>query len=225
MLASGSDAKTEALEYASGVELGDVLSEDSFDLSTVQFQGGALDFATNGVNEIAFDLSARGFNNQLSNAIAGRGRDAVIGPTLEPVRRVRVHAQTACRAANAGWIEPGRLDQHVLGLLGDHRVEAAHDAGNGDGLYGISDNEILAGELSLDAVESLDDLAFASQPHDDLAAFEQVEVEGVGGMAEFPECIVGCVGGIVDRTRAEQSQAARDVFGRGLNTDSANDAG
>ena len=97
-----------------------------------------------------------------------------------------MHAQTARRATNGRRVEPRRLDEHVLRLLGDHRVEAAHHSGDGDGLCGVGDDEILLGELAFHPVERLNDLAFIGKPNNDLVAFEQVEIEGVRGMAEFP---------------------------------------
>ena len=83
MLASGSDRESETLEDARSIEFGDVVAENALNLFAVQVQRRALDFAADGVDEVAFDLTARGFKNQLGDAIGCRGRDAVIGATLE----------------------------------------------------------------------------------------------------------------------------------------------
>ena len=217
MLASGSDGESETLEDASDIEFGNVVAQNALNLFAVQVQRRALDFAADGVDKVAFDLTAGGFQDQLGNAIRCRGRDPVIGAALEAVRCVRVHAEPLRSATNRGRIEPGGLDEHVLGLLGDHRVEAAHHSGDSDGLRGVGDDEILLGELAFDSVEGLDDLAFIGAPNNDLAAFEQVEIESVRGMAELPERVVGGVGGVVDGTRAEERRGGATMYsGEGL---------
>ncbi len=153
------------------------MAENAFNFFAVQVQRRALYFAADGVDEIAFDLTARGFKNQLGDTIGCRGRDPVIGATLEAMRGVRMHAETARRATNGRRIEPGRFDEHVFCLLRDHRVEAAHHSGDGDGLCSVGNDEILPGEFAFHSVQRLDDLAFIGKPNNDLVAFEQVEIE------------------------------------------------
>src|SRR5579883_40823 len=168
MQASGSYTETESLQNAGDIDLADVLSENAFHFAAVQFELGTLDLPANRINEIAFDVPPGCFHNELSDTISCSGCNAVVCAALEAVRGVCVHAEPSCRAAHSCRIKPSGLDEHVLRLLGDHRVEAAHDAGDSDGLYRIGDHKILRGQLSFDAVERLQRFLFASEPHHDL---------------------------------------------------------
>ena len=174
--------------------------------------GRALQLAGDGIDALAVELAAGARKNQFGHAIASQRRDAPIGAALEAMRGVGVHAVALGHAAHRRRIEPRRLDQHVLRLLGDHRVEAAHHARQRDRLLRVGDDQVVGRELAIDAVERLQDFAFAGAAHDDRAAFQQVEIEGVRGMAEFVDRIVRRVGGVVDGARAQQFQPLGDVL-------------
>ena len=128
------------------------------------------------------------------------------------MRSVGVHAVTLGHAANGRRIEPCRLDQHVLRPLGDHRVEAAHDARQRNRLLRVGDHQIVGRELAIDAVERLQYFAGAGAAHDDRAAFQQVEIEGVSGMAKLVQRVVGGIGGVVDRARAQKFKPFGDML-------------
>ena len=125
---------------------------------------------------------------------------------------VGVHAVTFGHAADGCRIEPRRLDQDALRRLGDHRIEAAHDAGERDGLFGIRDDEVFGSELALDAIQRLQDFAITRAADDDCATFQQVEIEGVRRMAEFVQRVVGGVSDVVDGAGAEHFEALCDGF-------------
>ena len=190
----------------------------------MQRDGRPLDLAGDSVDALADEFSASGFENQFGHAIAGHRRDAPVGAALEAMRGVGVHAVPLGHAADGRRIEPCRLDQHVLRLLGDHRVEAAHDAGQRDRLLRVGDDQVVGRELAIDAVERLQHFAIAGAAHDDRAAFQQVEIEGVRGMSEFVDRVVGGVGGVVDGARTQQFQPLHDVLGRRTDLHAANDA-
>src|SRR5579883_3047549 len=57
-----------------------------------------------------------------------------------------------------------------------------------------------------------------------MPAFEQIEIEDVGGLAAFPENVVGGVDGVVDGALVDEVQALRELRGRGLDGDVAQDA-
>ena len=201
----------------------DIDAENALDLGAAQRDRGALHLTGDGIDALAVS-SPPAWQNQLGYAIAGQRRDAPIGAALEAVRRVGVHAVALGHAADRRRIEPRRLDQHVLRLLGDHGVEAAHHAGERDRLLGVGDDQVVGRELALDAVERLQDFAFARAAHDDRAAFQQVEIEGVRGMAELVDGVVGRVGGVVDGARAQQFQTLDDGLRRRADLHIANDA-
>ena len=199
-------------------------AEIALHLRALQRDRRALQLAGDGIDPLAVQFAAGACENQLGHAIASQRRDAPIGAALEAMRGVGVHAVALGHAADRRRVEPRRLDQHVLRLLGDHGVEAAHHAGQRDRLLRVGDDQVVGRELAVDAVERLQHFAFARAAHDDRAAFQQVEIEGVRGMAELVERVVGGVGGVVDGARAQQFQALDDVLRRWADLHVANDA-
>ncbi len=121
-------------------------------------------------------------------------------------------------------IEPCGLDQDVAGLLGDHGVEPAHDAGERDRLYGVGDDQVFRRKLALHSVQGLEGFAAERPPHQNLAALEQIEIEDVGGMTHLPQGVVGGVGGIVDGPLIDQRKPLRNRGRRWLDTYIAKDA-
>ncbi len=119
----------------------------------------ALQLAGDCIDRLALQLAAGALQNQFGHAIAGQRCNAPIGAALEAMRGVGVHAVTLGHAANRRRIEPRRLDQHVLRLLGDHGVEAAHDARQRDRLLGVGDDQVVGREFAIDAVERLQHFA------------------------------------------------------------------
>ncbi len=105
------------------------------------------------------------------------------------------------------------------------RVEAAHHAGERDRLLRIGDDQILGRELAVHTVQRLQRLACAGAADDDRAALEQIKIEGVRRMPKFVQGIVGRVGGVVDRTRAQQFQPLHDQLRRRTDLHVANYAG
>jgi len=65
-----------------------------------------------------------------------------------------------------------------------------HDRGQCDRLYRVGDDQIFRRELALHSVERLQHLASERPPHQDLAAFEQVEIKDVRGMSHLPQRVI-----------------------------------
>ncbi len=126
---------------------------------------------------------------------------------------VGVQSVTARRAADGHGLEPRGFDEDVLRVGRDHRVPAAHDAGEAERLDVIGDDKVFGIEGALDAVEGLEFFAFAGAADDD-AAFDLVEVEGVGGLAHGEPCEVGGIDGVGDLLLLEQGEVGGD-FGAG----------
>ena len=103
-------------------------------------------------------------------------------------------------------------------------VEAAHHASQRDRLLRVGDDEVFGRELAVNAVERLQNFAFARAAHDDRAALQQIEIEGVRGMAKLVQRIVGGVSDVVDGARAQQLQTLDDVLRRRADLDVADDA-
>ena len=86
---------------------------------------------------------------------------------------------------------------------GDHRAPATHDPGEGEGFALIGDDQVVGFEGALGAVEELEFFALVGEADDD-AAFDLVEVEGVGRMAHAEQGKVRGVDGVRDLLLAEQ---------------------
>ena len=125
--------------------------------------------------------------------------------------------------AHRGWIKPCRLDQDIFRLLRNHGVESAHDSGQRDRLHGVGDDQIFRGKFALDAVQRFQCFAAERPPHQNLSAFEQIEIEDVGGMSHLPQRVIGRVGGIVDGALIDQQQPLGDRVGRRFDVYIAND--
>ncbi len=54
----------------------------------------------------------------------------------------------------------------------------------------VGDHQVLLRQLALHAVQRLQHFALAGAANDDLAALQLVEVEGVGGLADFVENVI-----------------------------------
>ena len=102
------------------------------------------------------------------------------------------------RFSHRDRIEPRRLDENVLRLLRDHRVEAAHDSGKSHGPIRVRDDQVVGRKLAVNSVQRFERFTLARPANDNLAAFKQIEIEGVRGMPHLPERVVGSVGGIVN---------------------------
>ncbi len=139
----------------------------------------------------------------------GDGCGVEVGAALEAVAGVGVEEVAARAAADAGGIEPCGLDEDVLRLGGDHGVPATHDSGEAEGLLFVGDDEVVGLEGALGSVEEAELFAFAGEADDD-AAFDLVEVEGVGGMSHAEEDEVGGVDGVGDLLLAEEGEVVGD---------------
>ena len=108
-------------------------------------------------------LSAAGLDNSLRHQRACDGCCVVISAALETMRGVCVQAVALGGLADGNRIEPRRLDQNIFRLLGDHRVEAAHDSGERDGLFGIGDDQVFRRKFAVNAIERLQRFAFRAR--------------------------------------------------------------
>jgi hypothetical protein len=94
------------------------------------------------VEEPGSEGSSRGFEDQAPGEIERPGDGLEVGAALEAVRGVRVHPEAPRSPPDADWVPPGRLEEDVLRLRGDGRVEAAHDAGERHGALGVGHDDV-----------------------------------------------------------------------------------
>src|SRR5260370_31147439 len=150
------------------------------------------------MNLTANKFTATRSQNEFGHARTGQRSCAKISTTLETVRGVSMHAVAARRLANAGRVEPGRLDQNVLGLLGDHRVEAAHYAGECYRLFSVGDDQVFGVQSAFDAIKRLQTLSGTGPAPDDRATLQQVKIKGVRRMPQLVQGVIAGVHGIAD---------------------------
>ena len=123
---------------------------------------------------------------------------------------------TLRRFANGGRIPPGGFDQDIARLFRDHGVVAAHDARQAYGLFRIGDYQVFRSEFAFDASRVFSVSPARAKRTTMLAAFEQVEIEDVGGFADLLEDVVGGIDCVVDRARVEQERRPVMFAGDGL---------
>ena len=163
--------------------------------------GAGGDLGDDDVDECPVSVAAM-LEDDLRDEGVGGGGGVEVGAALEAVGGVGVEAVAAGAAADGGGIEPGGFDENVFGVRRDHGVPAAHDSGEGESFFVVGYDEVVGFEGAVGAVEELQLFAFAGEADYD-AAFELVEVEGVGGVAHAEEDEVRRVDGVGDLFLAE----------------------
>ncbi len=146
------------------------------------------------VDQIALDDAAVA-EDELGDQVIGHRSRREVRTALEPVTRIGVQAVAPRGPADGGGIEPGRFDEDVAGFGRDHGAPPAHDPGQRQRLSLIRDDQIVRREDPLRAVQQFEALAGARQPDHD-AAFDRVQVKGVGGMPHAEQREVGGVDGV-----------------------------
>ena len=115
-----------------------------------------------------------------------------------------------CGAANGHGLEPRGFHHHVCGLRRNHRVPAAHHAGEAQRFGVIRHNQVFGVKHALHAVQRFQPLAFACAANND-AAFDFVQIEGVRRLAHRQPCKVCSVHGVRDALLFEQSKVCGDL--------------
>ena len=198
VLGAGKHGEAETLENAADFERAQFLAENAAHFAEVKFHGCEVELASDDVDHVADERAASGREDEFGDAVGGGDGRFEIGSALEAVRGVGVDAVALRHAAHGDWVPPRGFDQHVLRLLGDHRVEAAHHSGEADRLYCVGYDQVLGSEFAIDSIERLERLAGSCFANDQATAFEQIEIENVGWLAALPENIVGGIDRIAD---------------------------
>ena len=128
----------------------------------------------------------------LGQEVPGHPGESGIGAPAEPRRGVGVQAVAVGHGPHGAGIEIGAFQQHPLGGGGHLGAVPAHGAGQADRTGLIGDEQVPGGELALDPVQGHQGLPIRG-PADDDPALDLVRVEGVGGVAEAVQQLVGGV--------------------------------
>jgi hypothetical protein len=189
--------------------LGKIEAEQLFDAREAQRDRGADlgDRALN-VDDAACDLTSTDLLDQLSRAGDRVGKHRAVGAPLEALTGVCHKAMALRRPADGDGIEVSRLQRDGGGRLGDLAVETTHHTRQGHGAFAVGDHEIVLDQCELRAVERLEGLAIPRGPDGDLAVRDHLGVEGVEGMPQLHQHVVGHVDHVVDRAQARALERA-----------------
>ena len=152
------------------------------------------------------DGAAAVLDEELGDAVGGCLRDRRVDAALEPLRRLagqlvpawvrNIDTGSKCAASITTWV-----------VVADSSVVcAAHDTGEPDRAAVVGDQQVLDGQLALDAVEGGQPLALARPTHPDRTR-ELVAVVAVDRLPELEHHVVGDVDGQRDRPHAGQLDA------------------
>src|SRR5882757_2365357 len=94
------------------------------------------------VHDLSFNMTA-GLEDKLRDHGGGHGGRVEVRTALEAMGGVGVQAVAFAATAHGGGIKPGGFNQDIFGFGGDHRVPAAHDAGQPDGLFFVGNDQVL----------------------------------------------------------------------------------
>ena len=208
--------EAEGGEDALGGLVGHGRAQDAQNFLAAQGELRALPAAGIDVDGASQQLAAGQFEEELGAAARGAQRGFHVHAALEAVAGFGAQAEVFGGAAGGDGLKPSRFEQDVAGGEADLGVGAAHDAGQRHGAAGVGDEQVVRLERALDAVERGELFARLGAADDDAAVAEQVEVEGVGGVAELEQDVVGDVHDVVDGGEAAGFQALAQPVGRRL---------
>ena len=128
-----------------------------------------------------------------------------------------------------GGAEGSRFQQDVHGLVGDFGLQTAHNARQSDGALGRGDHGHVGDQLSFLPVQGGELLALLCSTNDDVGTtlvvlIQLVVIEGMQGLAQQEQHVVGDVDDVVDGSCAGSGNALRQPFGTGTHLDVADDA-
>jgi len=115
-------------------------------------------------------------------------------------------------ATHGDRVKPSSLNEHIRGCGRNHRLPAAHHAGQSEWSGVIGNDQVLRIERALHTIERLEPFAFTGAADND-AAFDLVQIEGVGGLAHGHPDEVGGVYCIRDLLLFQEPEVARNLSG------------
>ena len=152
------------------------------------------------------------------NQVQGTGHAAfhgiLIDAFLVPGRGVGVEPQPPGGLADAVLAELGGLEEHLLCVLRNLAVLAPHDAGQAYGLLLIADQQIARIQHALLPVQGHQLLSLGRKADYDGRALQGVQVEGMHGLADFHQHVVGDVHHGADGIVAHGDEPALHPQGR-----------
>ena len=196
--------EAEPLKYAFNDCVFHTHSEKSLDLLTAKCRSDRRSATRIHVDHITKDRAAGHFLNQRSRAIARKARHFDIGTPFEPVGRLGSQTQRARRLSYGERIEICAFEKHILRRRRDFCFRPAHDTGNRNGAFSISDYKHGWIQLTFDLIQRRHLFIQIRAPHNDLLARECVRIECMQRLAKSEHDVVRHVSDIIYRPDPEQ---------------------
>ena len=199
--------EAEGLEDAADLGVGDAHAEQPLDARLSEPDRRGCVRTGIGVDERAGERARANLLQQLAGARHGQRRRRDVRAPLESHGRFGAETERAAGRPHRLRLEPSRLEHDSRRRNADLGVRAAHDAANGTGLRGVGDDQHVRAQRTGLAVERRQRLAGTRRPDDDRRPFEPRDIEGVHGMAELKEHVVGDVHHVADGAHTAGGEA------------------
>ena len=125
------------------------------------------------------------------------------------------HTQRQSGLADGGAVEVGGLKYHHGGIVPDLAVQAAHDAGQANGLILVGNHQHTGLQGSLGTLQGGHGFARLGLPDHDLAGGDIPVVKGMHGLAVLQHDIVGNIHNVVDGPDAVGTEPLAHPLGAG----------
>ena len=113
---------------------------------------------------------------------------------------------TTCSLANADRLEVGTLDEDVLRLLGDARIQTSEHAGDTHRFSLVADHKVGRRQLALYAVQSNKRCTFGTVTDNNMITFDLIRIKSMQSLTILMQHEVCDIHNIVDRSQADGSQ-------------------
>ena len=138
-----------------------------------------------------------------------------VGALLEDAGGLGAQSVAGAAAADMAGVEVGGFQEDGGGLLADAGMLAAEHAGHAEGLaVAVADHEVLGVEMAFHPVERDEGCALGQGLHADASPANPVEVEGVQGLSQLVQHVVGDIHHVVDGTLPDGGQGTAQPLGR-----------
>ena len=151
-------------------------------------------------------LTAGDLQDQSGGALNGLVLQLRVHAPLEAVGGIRVQAVGAGLAGDGQGREEGTFQEDVLGVAGDGGRLAAHDTGQGQGLAVVGDHQGVVTQGQFLVVQGEQFFFGVGVAHGD-ATVELGQIEGMQGLAQFQQHVVGHVDNGINGAQAGTAQA------------------
>ena len=153
--------------------------------------------------------------HQLTGPVDGGQRVHGVQALLELGGRLGAHTQGQRAPADAGAVEAGGLEHHVVGVVHDLGVQPAHDARQTYRPALVGNDQMVGVQRVLPAVQGGELFALSGTADDDLPAVDIAVVEGVHGLAVLQHDVVGDVHDVVDGPHSHGAKPLPHPLGGG----------